>query len=64
MSFKQIGSLIEKHKTKTTLLLCWPHNKSDVFVLCFLYRRSNLFETRQMGKVVQHRQNILNPWPD
>ena len=44
--------------------MCWPHDKNDVFVLCVLYRRSNLFETRQMGKVVQHRENILNPLPD
>ena len=51
MSFKQIGSLIEKHKTKTSLLWCWLHNKSEVFVLYFLYRRFNFIETRQMGKV-------------
>ena len=48
----------------TSLLSCRPHNKSDVFVLCVLYIRSNLFETRQMGKVVQHCKNILNPLPD
>ena len=23
-----------------------------------------MFETRQMGKVVQHREHILNPSPD
>ena len=63
-SSKRKWSLIEKHKTKTSLLSCRPHNKSDVFVLRFLYRRSNLFETRQVGKVVQHRKNILNPLPD
>ena len=62
-SFKH-GSLIEKHKTKTSLLSCRPHNKSDVSVLCFLYGRFNLFETRQMGKVVQHFENILNPFPE
>ena len=28
------------------------------------YRRSNLFETRQMGKVVQHRKIMLNSLPD
>ena len=44
--------------------MCRPHKKSDVFVLCFLYRRSNLFETRQVGKVVQHCKNILYPSPD
>ena len=32
--------------------------------MCVLYRRSNLFETRQTGKVVQHCGNILNPLPD
>ena len=63
-SFTQFGTLIEKTHTKKSLLLCWLHNKSDVFVLCVLYIRSNLFETRQMGKVVQHRKNILNPFPD
>ena len=26
--------------------------------------RSKMFETRQMGKVVQHRENIFNPLPD
>ena len=56
-SFKQIGSLIEKHKTKTSLLSCRPHDKSDVFVLCFLYRRSSLFETRQVGVVQHHKSN-------
>jgi hypothetical protein len=35
-----------------------------MFFLCVLYQRSNFFETRQMGKVVQHRENILNPSPD
>ena len=29
-----------------------------------VYIRSNLFETRKMGKVVQHRKNILYPFPD
>ena len=38
-----------------SLLLCRPHDKRNVLVLCFLYRRSNLFETHQGGKVVQHR---------
>ena len=47
-----------------TSLLSRQDNKSDVFVLCVLYIRSNLFETRQMGKVVQHCKNILNPSPD
>ena len=28
------------------------------------YRRSNLFEIRQMGKLVQHREHIFNPSPD
>ena len=59
-----MGYLIEKQKNKTSLLLCQPHNKTDVFVLCLLYRRSNLFETCQMGKVVQHCYNILNPLQD
>ena len=55
MSFKQIVSLIEKRKNKKTLFLCQPHNKGDCFELCVLYTRSNLFETRQMGRVVQHQ---------
>ena len=29
-----------------------------------VYQRSNLFETRQIGKLVQHLGNILNPLPD
>ena len=40
-------------KNKTSLLLCRPHNKSDVFVSCLIYRRSTLFKTRQVGKVVK-----------
>ena len=62
--FKRIISLIEKHKTKQSLLSCRPHNISECFVLCVCYRRSNFFETRQMGKVVQHHKNILNSSPD
>ena len=64
MSFKQSGSFLEKHKKKPSLLSCWPHNESDCFVLCVLYRRSNLFETCQMGKEVQHCKIILNSSPD
>ena len=33
-------------------------------MLCVLYIRSNLFETCQMGKLVQHPENILNPFQD
>ena len=29
-----------------------------------VYQRSNLFETRQIVKLVQHRENMLNPSPD
>ena len=42
-------SWILHREKKTSLLLCQPHIITGVFVLCVLYRRSNLFETRQMG---------------
>ena len=54
----------ETKKLKHNFLMCLPLNKSDVFVWCVLYGRSNLFETCQMGKVVQHCENILKPMPD
>ena len=47
-SLKQIGSSIEKHKTKQSLVSCGRLNATDCFVLCFSIRRSKLFETRQM----------------
>ena len=43
--------------------MCGRHYKTDVFVLCVLYRSSNLLKTRHMSKVVQHCENILNPLP-
>ena len=60
-SFKQIGSSIENTQNKNITFIVWPTQfKSFVF----LYQRSNLFETRQMGKVVQHCENILSPLPE
>ena len=52
----------KKHITKPSLVWCRPHDKSDCFVLCVPYRRSNLFETHQMVKVVQHCKNILSSY--
>ena len=35
-----------------------------MFFFCVLYIRSNLFETRQVDKLVQHCENTLYPFTD
>ena len=64
-SLKKGGSSIHTNKTKSNpgSVLATP---MQGFVLVFVcgYRRSNLFETRQMGKLGQTCENIINPSPD
>ena len=54
----------KEHIKQNHQFYCVGHMIKVMFFLCVLYQISNFFETCQMGKVVQHRENILSPSPD
>ena len=48
-------------KLKQTLAPCWPHVARVCFSFLWTCWRLNKIETRHVGKLVQHHQDISNP---